>query len=83
MLFRNTARPGAAASPLPCGRGEAVCVFGGTSERRGNLYEQPVRYVGMVAAVQGISLLIQAALQTTAAQETETNIWDRLQKAAE
>ena len=37
----------------------------------------------LVAAVQGISLLIQAALQTTAAQETETNIWDRLQKAAE
>ena len=37
----------------------------------------------LVAAVQGISLLIQAALQQTAAQETETNIWDRLQKAAE
>ena len=37
----------------------------------------------LVAAVQGISLMIQAALQTTAAQETETNIWDRLQKAAE
>ena len=37
----------------------------------------------LVAAVQGISLLIQAALQQTAAQETETNIWDRLQKVAE
>ena len=37
----------------------------------------------LVAAVQGISLLIQAALQQTAAQETETNIWDRLQKAVE
>lgn len=37
----------------------------------------------LVAAVQGISLLIQAAWQTTAAQETKINIWDRLQKAAE
>ena len=37
----------------------------------------------LVAAVQGISLLIQAAWQPTAAQETETNIWERLQKAAE
>ena len=37
----------------------------------------------LVAVVQGISLLIQAAWQTTAAQETKINIWDRLQKAAE
>lgn len=74
-----------AQQPLPClAAGERLLVFLGALQSDAGIFMNSL--CGMwvlVAVVQGISLLIQAAWQTTAAQETKINIWDRLQKAAE